>query len=426
MKKIIKIFVSLIICILLCIICGVLLMQKSPKIEIKRPNTENKALMTAQRTVEDTAYYYIEIEKLASQTFMDQKVNEYVDSIILNFKEENSLEVKAQYKAVLTNNIDSFKVTDEIYGIRVTSMMKRSNSTEYDTLIKTFNYTKNCENEITLNALFKKGYESIISKELDKEFLLKEKSIMFYDGEITSQISYNSLKEYAKPNIFGASNLEITEEEYDNLFSNVVDPNRKMVAITFDDGPHNVNTYKILDLLEENNARATFFMLGQNVSANPDVVRKVYDNGNEIGIHTWDHPQLTKLSVENITKQIQSTSDVIYNITGYRPKLVRPPYGAINDKVKSTLSDYSLILWNIDSLDWKSRDENKIVPLVMGEVQDGDIILLHDIHSTTVPAAQKIISQLVEQDYQLVTVSELLEAKEYDLTKTQIFYSGRQ
>lgn len=104
---------------------------------------------------------------------------------------------------------------------------------------------------------------------------------------------------------------------------------------------------------------------------------------------------------------------------------MRPPYGAINDTVKNSIN-YSLILWNIDSLDWKSRDEKQIVPLVMNSVQDGDIILLHDIHSTTVPAVEKIVSQLEEQGYQMVTVSQLLEAKGYDMSKTKVFYSGRQ
>ena len=104
---------------------------------------------------------------------------------------------------------------------------------------------------------------------------------------------------------------------------------------------------------------------------------------------------------------------------------MRPPYGAINDTVKNSIN-YSLILWNIDSLDWKSRDEKQIVPLVMNSVQDGDIILLHDIHSTTVPAVEKIVSQLEEQGYQMVTVSQLLEAKGYDMSKIKVFYSGRQ
>jgi peptidoglycan/xylan/chitin deacetylase (PgdA/CDA1 family) len=111
---------------------------------------------------------------------------------------------------------------------------------------------------------------------------------------------------------------------------------------------------------------------------------------------------------------VENTSDAICEITGERPKLVRPPYGSVNSTVKEAIN-YPLILWNIDSLDWKSRDENQIVPLVMGDVQDGDIILLHDIHSTTVPAVEKIVTQLDEAGYQMVTVSELLEAKGYFL-----------
>ena len=198
-----------------------------------------------------------------------------------------------------------------------------------------------------------------------------------------------------------------------------------MVAITLDDGPHATNTQKILDILDAHNAKATFFMLGQNVVNNEEVVKNVYKRGNEIGIHTWDHKQLTKLSQDEIVSQVERTSDAIYKIIGKRPKLVRPPYGAINDTVKNSIN-YSLILWNIDSLDWKSRDEKQIVPLVMNSVQDGDIILLHDIHSTTVPAVEKIVSQLEEQGYQMVTVSQLLEAKGYDMSKTKVFYSGRQ
>ena len=210
------------------------------------------------------------------------------------------------------------------------------------------------------------------------------------------------------------------------MFKSNVDKNKKMVAITFDDGPHATNTLKILDILDRYDAKATFFMLGSNVINYQDVVKSVYERGNEIGIHTWNHNDLTKLSSDKILSEIDSTSTAIFNITGQRPKLVRPPYGAVNSVVKSTLCDYTLILWNIDSLDWKSRDENKIVPLVMNDVQDGDIILLHDIHATTVPAVEKIVKALDEADYQMVTVSELLDAKGYDTTSTKLFYSARQ
>ena len=198
-----------------------------------------------------------------------------------------------------------------------------------------------------------------------------------------------------------------------------------MVALTFDDGPHSKNTDHILNILSKYNAYATFFMLGSNAEKYPDVVKRVFDAGNEIGIHTWSHKELTKLSSDEIKKEVDNTASKIEKITGKRPTLVRPPYGSINENVKNTI-DNPLILWNVDSLDWKSRDKEKIVPLVLNDVQDGDIILLHDIHSTTVPAVEEILKYLVENDYQVITVSQMLNAKGYDLTKTRVFYSARQ
>lgn len=198
-----------------------------------------------------------------------------------------------------------------------------------------------------------------------------------------------------------------------------------MVALTFDDGPHSKNTDAILNILSKYNAHATFFMLGSNVEKYPDVVKRVFDAENEIGIHTWSHKELTKLSSDEIKKEVDNTASEIEKITGKKPTLVRPPYGSINEKVRNAI-DNPLILWNIDSLDWKSRNKEKIVPLVLNDVQDGDIVLLHDIHSTTVPAVEEILKYLVENDYQIITVSQMLNAKGYDLSKTRIFYSARQ
>ncbi len=425
MKKILYIFITIII-IALIFVASKLFIENNCKLEVKQTMRESCSLQVTQKEIEDKDNYYSEIEKLNSQTFMDEQVNTYIASIRSDFIEETKSynKLKKGERAVITDTIDSYEVNDNLYGIRITINMKKVNSDEYTTIIKTYNFDSTNQKEINLNDLFKSGYEEIVGKY--DQVLLKEKAMYLYDGEYLNEVKYNDLKEYVIKDMLLSQNLDITQEEYDELFASKVDPNKKMVAITFDDGPNPNNTPQILEALKQNNAKATFFMLGQNVKQYPETVKSVYDLGNEIGIHTWDHPQLTKLSVENIKKQVSDTSDAIFEITGYRPTIVRPPYGSFNDTVKSTLSDYSLILWNIDSLDWKSRDENKFVPLVMNDVQDGDIILLHDIHSTTVPGAQKIITQLTEQGYQLVTVSELIEAKGYDTSKAQVFYSGRQ
>ena len=424
MKKIFYVFIGLII-VALMVIAGRLFIESQKELNIKITARESGALELSEKSVEDKENYYSEIERLNTQTFMDESVNTYIDSVYMDFIDENETNKVARYKrAVLTNTIDSYDVNDNIYGIRVTINLKRMESEDYTTIIKTFNYSKELQREVSLYDIFNEGYEDIIG-DYD-QLLLREQSIYLYTGDTYREVSYNTLKDFAIKNVLLAYNLKIPQEEYYEMFKNQIDPNGKMVAITFDDGPNPTNTPQILAALKKYNAKATFFMLGQNANSYPDTVKAVYNSECEIGIHTWNHPQLTKLTSDNIAKQVSDTSDVIYEITGYRPKIVRPPYGAINDTVKSTLSEYPLILWNIDSLDWKSRDENVFVPHVMQDVQDGDIILLHDIHSTTVPGAEKIISQLTEQGYQLVTVSELLETKGYDTTKTQVFYSGRQ
>ena len=425
MKKFFSVLISLIV-VAMIIIAGRLFIEGQKELSIKRTAREGTALQVAEKTIEDKDSYYAEVERLNSQTFMDEPVNAYIDSVLMDFVDEQAANTKvAKYKrAVLTNTIDSYKVNDNIYGIRVITNLKKIDSEDYTTIIKTFNYNKVDEEEASLGNLFKKGYEDVVGSY--DQLLLKSQSMFLYTGQDYREVQYNTLKDLAIKNVLLADNLKLSQEEYDALFKGKIDPDQKMIAITFDDGPHPTNTQKILDALEKYDGRATFFMLGQNAEAYPDAVKAVYESGSEIGIHTWNHPQLTKLSSDKILKQVQDTSDVIYELTGFRPKLVRPPYGAINETVKTTLKDYPLICWNIDSEDWKSKDETVFVPHVMKDVSDGDIVLLHDIHSTTVPGAEKIIKQLAEQGYQLVTVSELLEVKECDTVNIRVFYSGNQ
>lgn len=394
------------------------------------PNLEQESLEYARvnESEEKTESFLIQSSKVEADDFVNLTVNDMIDKKIEEFKKANANQknILPRDIGVFRNVIDTYVVNDNLVSVKVTTMTKNCEKTKYNTQIDLYNFSLKDKKIITLDDLFKSGYKEDIGNIYTDNYLIKKNAIEFYNNTQYEVYSYNTLKEYGKNKLLSASNYDISEEEYNKLFSRIVDPSRKMVAITLDDGPHAINTEKILDILDSYNARATFFMLGQNVLNNKNVVKDVYDRGHEIGIHTWDHPQLTNISEENIYNQVKNTSDAIFNITGYRPTIVRPPYGSFNTKVKNTLKEYSLILWNIDSLDWKSRDENQIVPLVMNDVEDGDIILLHDIHSTTVPAVEKIVKQLSDQGYQLVTVSELLEAKGYDRAVTQVFYSGRQ
>ncbi len=206
---------------------------------------------------------------------------------------------------------------------------------------------------------------------------------------------------------FGDDGKLVSKEEVD------IDPDKPMVALTFDDGP-GPRTMEILDKLEECNARCTFFLVGEMLVNYPDTLNKMVEIGCELGNHTYYHSTLTKLTPEGINEAIDTTSDAIKEITGVEPTLVRPPGGSVNETVRETVQ-YPLILWNIDTEDWKTLNTESDINAVMSTLSDGNIILMHDIHSPSVDAALQLIPMIQEQGYQLVTVSEMAAVKGVDL-----------
>lgn len=203
-----------------------------------------------------------------------------------------------------------------------------------------------------------------------------------------------------------------------------IDVNKPMVALTFDDGPHPKNTIRILNTLSKYGAKATFFMLGENVEKNKEIPKKIIEQGSEIGTHTWDHKNLNKLDEEQIVEQITMSSKIIEESSGTSIKLLRPPYGNNNELVRSVAKsqEKAIVLWNIDTEDWKSKDSEKVYKHVIDNVKDGDIVLLHDIYSTTADATEKIVKELTEKGYQLVTISELFEMNKKPLNYGEKYY----
>lgn len=187
-------------------------------------------------------------------------------------------------------------------------------------------------------------------------------------------------------------------------------PTRPMVALTFDDGP-SAYTERILDLLEQHNGRATFFVVGSRVRYYRNTIARASDLGNEIANHSWSHPNLTLLSESAVRREIQSTSDAIESVIGFSPPLMRPPYGHSNSRVQSIAGEmgYSIIKWDLDTLDWQHRNPDRTYNVIMTGVRDGSIILLHDLHGPTATAMERVIPALTNRGYQLVTVSELLK-----------------
>lgn len=181
---------------------------------------------------------------------------------------------------------------------------------------------------------------------------------------------------------------------------------KKVVALTFDDGPNPTTTPQALDILKKYKAKATFFMVGKAVAGNEEIIKRVLKEGHAVGNHSWDHPVLTNLTVDQAQQEINSTTDALQKAGVKKVHLMRPPYGAINQTIQNSV-DQSFILWDIDSLDWKNRNTASIMSEVK-KTQPGSIILMHDIHQTTIDALPTVIEYLQSQGFELVTVDELM------------------
>ncbi len=181
------------------------------------------------------------------------------------------------------------------------------------------------------------------------------------------------------------------------------------IALTFDDGPGDY-TPALLDELAARGVHATFFVLGSQVQKHPDVVTRMAAEGHVVGNHSWSHPKLTNLSAADAGSEIDGTTSVIQQVTGTTPTLVRPPYGASNDTVLAVLAARgdAAIMWSVDTEDWRNRDIGITTQRAMAGAAPGAIILMHDIHLSTVQAVPGIIDQLLAAGYTLVTVPELL------------------
>ena len=187
--------------------------------------------------------------------------------------------------------------------------------------------------------------------------------------------------------------------------------NKKYIALTFDDGPHPVYTQKILDILEEEKVSATFFVVGYRAELLPEALKRMIKLNCEIGNHTYNHADLSGNSVKNgVTYQIEKCSEAIFAATGEYPVIYRPPFGKIS-KANEKRIPLKKILWTVDSLDWNTKNKDRVVRNVVKNVKDGSIVLMHDFYESTLKALPEIINTLKTEGYEFVTVSELAALK---------------
>ena len=187
----------------------------------------------------------------------------------------------------------------------------------------------------------------------------------------------------------------------------MIDPGKKLVALTFDDGPSEY-TKRILRTLKQYDSVATFFVVGNRVELFEDVLKEELEIGCEIGNHTYEHKVLTELNAEQIWLQIYRTNEAVKKVTGEYPTLMRPPCGYDNGSTNCIIA-MPLILWSVDTKDWQTQNCYCSVQTVLENVKDGDIILMHDMYEASAEAVETIVPSLIAEGYQLVTVSELAE-----------------
>ncbi|MBQ9940853.1 MAG: polysaccharide deacetylase family protein [Clostridia bacterium] len=192
----------------------------------------------------------------------------------------------------------------------------------------------------------------------------------------------------------------------------------KKIALTFDDGPHPKHTEEILDILKEYGVKATFFIIGSNAQKHPDIVKRTFDEGHELGNHTYNHVFINRISDDKLREEISKTDEIIKQITGTAPIVFRPPGGAYNDLKVDVVSatGHKCILWSWwqDTRDWSCPPVDKVVNTVLSNLHDGDIILFHDFNNGNTPTAKAlriIIPRLIEMDYEFVSVSELIQSE---------------
>ena len=207
--------------------------------------------------------------------------------------------------------------------------------------------------------------------------------------------------------------------DYDLYSNKLIDRNKPMVALTFDDGP-NANTSRVLDILEKYNVKATFFVLGTNIKGYEDTILRMKELGMEIGNHMYSHKLMTRLTEEEITSEIKKVDDLVFDIINRYPTLIRPSYGTSNKRMLKII-DRPVIIWDIDTLDWKYHNSTRISNKILDKVSDGDIVLMHDIYSATANSLSITIPKLLDKGYQLVTVSELFYLKEKELKAGKIY-----
>jgi len=383
---------------------------------------------------------------------LDSAINDWIYETAVTYKNEASGFQDATESAELSVAYESDIVSDSYAYVKFTGLFTSPSLAHPVDICKTFNVDTKTGKLVTLEDIFTeqgaKDFKANIIKTagIDANLvddnvadhlvlkksgieitLLRGQYLPMSDGTKTYLFSYSYAKDMLKEGFEFNPNtdkkpVKTTSADVSDKNTSKSEPattkkpknnssGRKMIALTFDDGPGK-HTDRLLDIFEENGGKCTFFVLGNLIDRRPEVLVRMRDDGHQIASHGWDHRQLTKLSQQDIKNQIMMTRAKIYDVTGVDSLVMRPPYGSCNDTVKAVGKELgvSFVNWSVDTLDWKTKNPNSIYNEIVKSTKNGSIILCHDIYGTTVDAMEIVVPMLIEEGYELVTVDELMAA----------------
>ena len=290
-----------------------------------------------------------------------------------------------------------------------------------DNIKVNYPYFSNCNiNNSIYNYINKSINESKGNLIIDYDYNDIDNILTFYKTEINNNVINEKTNTFkVNNNTFNRINNIKKVNDYDFYNNSYIDKDTKLIAFTFDDGP-NYNTSKVIDVLNKYKVTATFFVMGKNIKGNEGIIEKMYNSNMEIGNHTFNHLLLTRYKKDKIEEEINKTNELVFDITGSYPTLLRTSYGSVNKKIKE-VSNMPIIIWDIDTLDWKYKNSNRIANNILNKVKDGDIVLMHDIYKSTLNSLDIVIPELLDRGYKIVSVSELFYYKEIDLKKGKVY-----
>lgn len=401
---------------------------------------------------------YPDVENKEVKQKIDEYVKEQKDNFLNNVKEVENLE-QPKYDFNLSVNVNDYKNITHVYMLTYAytggaHYTRDDTSLYYDNKTKEFvdlkyffkddeafkklssiayYYVLKLEDK-TLDELWvKRGTDPTIDNYRHFNFKDEGLEILFppyqiaswADGEIKITIPYEEINDLLKEEYRNTSK----EEEVVSIIPEVRDltkyQDKKLIAFTFDDGPSETNTNYLLDNLDKYDAKVTFFVLGSRVNSNKETIKRAYLEGNAIGSHTYNHRNLNLLSDVALMDEVKKTNEAIKEVIGTSPILLRPPYGNLTDHGKE-LANMSIVLWNIDPLDWKYKDKNRVAQEIIEHAHDGAIVLVHDIYKSSVDGALLAMEELQKQGYAFVTINEMAQLRGIKLDTTTSYFSMKK